>query len=627
MKSKTSFFNKAIFKKNITLYWPIWTCYLLYLVVKLCGGLWSGLRQTDEHTKAREMVVLVQSVSLDIDIWVIAAMVVVTGMALFSYLFAAKSANMIHALPVTRKELFFTNVVSGLSFLWIPELLTFLLSVFVCLANGISLVQYLGMWVLSVMGISLFLFSLVVFCSMFTGQILALPVYFFVLNFLGQGIATLVRNTLSFLGYGISSASIQSIPLLQPLSPIQYLLDHVSFSTVSHYDEIGDQVVTGVTYRGGVVIFAYAMAAFVVLGLSYYGYRKRALECAGDLLAFDWIKPVFRWGVGLCVAYGCTLLIANFLDSVFVWVSAPLFFAMVLLLALLAFLIADMFVQKNFHIIKKARVKECVAFLAFAAVSFAGVYFCSQRLQNYIPNQDSIEAAYVEMNYPVEFEEAEVQTALDLQKKILSRGNEYKKNALGTSSSQVSFTYHLKDGRTLSRQYKIPYEMDMGTELINEVYGYETQQVNFLKYEFGCDYDKITQFNNSQLEYYDGIDNYVNKGMSEENAQKLYQAVVADAGEGTIQKYNTYNYAAEEASQGYATAAINFSYLHSTEDWQDIYQRLNGTAKVEYHSNGESGMEGFAYIQFGSDCTNILNTLVEMGMIDSIDAPIFSNPQ
>ena len=45
MKSRTSFFNKAIYKKNFTLYWPIWVCYLLYGLVKVPGSLWSGLRQ------------------------------------------------------------------------------------------------------------------------------------------------------------------------------------------------------------------------------------------------------------------------------------------------------------------------------------------------------------------------------------------------------------------------------------------------------------------------------------------------------------------------------------------------------------------------------------------------------
>jgi hypothetical protein len=55
MKSKTSFFNRTVFKKNVTLYWPIWVCYLLYGMVKVPGQLWSRLQQqTDMTAYARD---------------------------------------------------------------------------------------------------------------------------------------------------------------------------------------------------------------------------------------------------------------------------------------------------------------------------------------------------------------------------------------------------------------------------------------------------------------------------------------------------------------------------------------------------------------------------------------------
>ena len=55
MKSKTSFFNRTVFKKNMTLYWPIWVCYLLYGMVKVPGQLWSRLQQqTDMTAYARD---------------------------------------------------------------------------------------------------------------------------------------------------------------------------------------------------------------------------------------------------------------------------------------------------------------------------------------------------------------------------------------------------------------------------------------------------------------------------------------------------------------------------------------------------------------------------------------------
>ena len=236
MKSKTSFFNKAIYKKNMALYWPIWVCYLLYGIVKISGRMWSGLHQMTKVTNERRFIVMVDSLSMIVDIWVIAAVVTVTGMALFSYLFSAKSANMIHALPVTRKELFFTNVISGLSMMWIPQIITFLLSVIVSLANGIALVQYIGIWLLTVMGISFFLFSMVVFCVMFTGQLFALPVYFFVLNYLSVGAVLGVQSVITFLGYGLGSGSVPIARIMRILSPLNYLQNNVHFSKMSYYN-------------------------------------------------------------------------------------------------------------------------------------------------------------------------------------------------------------------------------------------------------------------------------------------------------------------------------------------------------------------------------------------------------
>ena len=81
MKSKTSFFNKAIYKKNLTLYWPIWVCYLLYSLIKVPGSLWSGLRQY-HMTQNLQFFVFADSLSIRLDVWAITLMVAVTGMAL-----------------------------------------------------------------------------------------------------------------------------------------------------------------------------------------------------------------------------------------------------------------------------------------------------------------------------------------------------------------------------------------------------------------------------------------------------------------------------------------------------------------------------------------------------------------
>ena len=193
MKSKTSFFNKAVFRKNVVLYWPIWVSYLLYGLIKVPGRLWYFLQGRMDTTNIRLMG-LGDSLHMQPDIIAIAVVAAVTGMAVFNYLFTSRSANMIHALPVTRMELFVTNVVSGLSFMLVPQIIVFFTAVILCLATGITAVQYLLCWRVSVMAIAFFLFSLVSLCAMLTGVLFALPVDCMVVNYLVVGFVIGMRN-------------------------------------------------------------------------------------------------------------------------------------------------------------------------------------------------------------------------------------------------------------------------------------------------------------------------------------------------------------------------------------------------------------------------------------------------
>ena len=123
MKSKISFFNKTIFKKNATLYWPIWVLYTVLLLFVQPVMFWSDCyysRYYEEYTYQDKLRDLMDVIYLDVHVYFIAFMALASGMALFHYLYNHKSANMIHAFPVDRTQLFGTNVVSGISFLAIP---------------------------------------------------------------------------------------------------------------------------------------------------------------------------------------------------------------------------------------------------------------------------------------------------------------------------------------------------------------------------------------------------------------------------------------------------------------------------------------------------------------------------
>jgi ABC-2 type transport system permease protein len=626
MKSKTSFFNKAVFWKNLTLYWPIWVCYLLYGLIKGPCMMWFRL-QNYRGAEGAAYMALADSLNLKLDIVVIAVVAVICGMSLFGYLFSARSAYMIHALPVMRKELFCTNVASGLSFLFVPQLLVFISTVLLCLANEIACVQYVGIWLLSVMGISLILFSIVCFCAMLTGLVFALPVFFGVMNYLTLGLSVGVRLIFSLNGYGINYNDTPDILFLRVLSPIDYLMDGVSLTSISYYDSKGALASAGISYSGGGIVLGYALAALLVYAVSYYCYRLRRSESAGDLLAFSWLKPVFRWGVGICSGYFVGILVKSMVTGFSMWAALVVF-------GLIAYFVADMFVQKSFRVFTRAGFRESVLFLGFVVISYGGMYAATYGVEHYVPDESKLEKAYLYMNYPVEFEGGQMSEVCQIQREIIEQGRQLQEEAEEDGDAiTVSFIYHLKNGGKLERLYKLPADEDFSVDLAAELYQYELEPDSFMKYLVGSDYDEITRFEETEVEYDSEDGSYISQTLDSSAAAKIYRAVCEDVKAGTLQKYNLQDYQNEDAYTYMQETGVYlyFKFYHTTEAWEDAFDRANGSL-LSHNAAGYVGYEednktGYLNLSLGEDCTNVIDALCEAGVIDSVDDLLFSDPE
>ena len=172
MKSKTSCFNKAIFRKNMSRFWPcVCAVYLAYLFFHMTVRMFLNTRSyitalsTDTVSPVTSrLTAMLECISGNLEPYVIFFAALVAAITVFSYLFSTRSCHMIHALPVKRSELFVTNYISGFLFLLLPQLITFLLNLIVCILNNISSVEYLLYWLLYTIGMS--------FLSLYTCRIL-----------------------------------------------------------------------------------------------------------------------------------------------------------------------------------------------------------------------------------------------------------------------------------------------------------------------------------------------------------------------------------------------------------------------------------------------------------------------
>ena len=114
---------------------------------------------------------------------------ILAAMALFSYLMNSRSAGMLHALPLRREGLFLTNWVTGLSFFLLPNALVTLLAFAGEGLCGYVSVELTLRWFALHTVSAMFFFCFGVCCAMFTGHILALPVFYGVLNVLVMGLS------------------------------------------------------------------------------------------------------------------------------------------------------------------------------------------------------------------------------------------------------------------------------------------------------------------------------------------------------------------------------------------------------------------------------------------------------
>lgn len=310
MRSKTSYFNGTLFKKNLSRYWPLWglasfggAMFPLAMLLELLHNgfqFWSPLETRQAYYTVLSYGVPVISI----------VYAILCAMAVWSYLYNARSVGMMHTLPIRREGLFVTNVLSGLTMMAIPYAVTGVLLVLVSLLFGGFEPMGVLVTVLGVMGESLFFFGLATFCAFIVGNVFMLPALYGLLNFIAVLTDFMVNLLAQGFCFGLNSSYSGTV---EWLSPVVYLIQKISpnstYETQWVTDRLGGQryetsVLTSVTLENGWLIAAYAAAGAALLGLAWLLYRRRRSESAGDVVAVGWMKPVFRYG---CAVYAAIL--------------------------------------------------------------------------------------------------------------------------------------------------------------------------------------------------------------------------------------------------------------------------------------------------------------------------------
>ncbi len=445
MASKRSYFNRTLLRKNLLRFWPVWAGLLLIellLLPFMMNSRFVSVR-SGMHT---QLITPELAASFTLErYWLVLGAAVVMGLVVavlvHKYLFQARSAQFFHALPIRREGLLLTNTVSGLLILWLPTLVTAVVTLLVEAAWGVaepvSLLQLLALYLLS----TLLFFSIGTLCCYCTGMVPAAVGLYAAVNGAAALTWFVVSQLLSRFVMGYSTNS--DMGLVYLLTPIAQFVDRVrvTYEPVSATEAMA-------RLSGLDIVGLYALAGVALLGVTALLARIRQSERAGDLLAFPVLRPIFKvcaavLGGGLAALI--TLSLYN-LDGF--WPTLLLLLAW----SLVAWLVAEMLVRKSIRVFQK----PVLAHWAIVALCLAlGLGIMKTDLFGYARRMpDASEVRSVVFDGPgVGSGQMEDPTAvLALHKAVVDNLDQLRSDSDGVS---VEFRYQLKNGRTLTRRFEI----------------------------------------------------------------------------------------------------------------------------------------------------------------------------
>ena len=248
----------------------------------------------------------------------------------FSFLHSSRKLDLFHSFAVKRERLFAVQYVSGLIVFLIPYGINEILSLIVCVINGVATRAVLGSMLAGILihlVYFLLIYHVVIIAIIMTGRLLVSILG--VLVFCGWSLLTSTT-----INYYISNCFHTYYPLkrsvpekvFDKLSPIQQYFECAGKDLFYENSSVGAELL-----KKGSLNLAIALAeAAVLLVIALWLYKKRPSEAAGSSMAFPKWNPVIKVMILIPVsAFGGILISSGYGNESFAWVVFGILFAVV----------------------------------------------------------------------------------------------------------------------------------------------------------------------------------------------------------------------------------------------------------------------------------------------------------
>lgn len=469
MRSKTSLCNRATLKTDITRFSPVWLLYTvgMLMAVMLVFG--------DLRNDSTENVLWSFCTASAVIQFGYAA---VTALCLFGYLYDVRLCYGFHSLPVTRGVLFFTHTVAGLLFSLVPNLLTTGLLLAACPKHtGLVL-----LWLAGATGQYLFFFGLGALCCFFAGSRLGAAMCYGMVNFLSM-LVLWFTETVFPSQYGIPFINDQ---VFYELFPLNDAINHPLFTAdVTYFYGGGREVIVGYPVQGRIALGAFVLLGVLFLMGAYLLYRRRNLECAGELIVVKPLKPVF-------------LVIASLATGWFIMFAASLFFGIYnsgsyIYLAIgiaVGYFGGRMLMERKVNVFRLRALPLLLGIFAALLLTMTVLSYDVFGAVQWVPEAEDVQKVVVSDGLSIQYQDVtlddyqEIQDLVSIHREEVEIWKAWRKQAgfgavfdrdqevnepevtreTGSAPVRVTigFTYTMKNGKTVTRRYRVTVADETG---------------------------------------------------------------------------------------------------------------------------------------------------------------------
>lgn len=463
MRLKTSFFNSTLFFKNLGRSWPLWggvtalgSLVPLYMMLAFMNSTTKLYAEDFAELLYGSVVYFLPAFTI--------CYAVLVALFVWSYLHNSRSVGMMHSLAIDRTGLFVTNSLSGLAMLLIPYVAV---GTLLCLLAACYGALDLGAVLLTITAVlleNILFFGMATLCAVITGRVVVAAAYYVILNFAAPVLDWLINSLAQEFIFGLTESITEGSLLF---SPVISLYSHVSLV----YEETAHNLRYIPYIENYSAIVVYGIVGLLLLALGWYLYRVRRSESAGDVVAFTWLRPVFRFAIAFISSMTLgRVLYEMFWNSLFYDGSGARLVPMVIWMAVgavVGYYIACMLLEKTLRVFKGSGKNVLIVSAVTIAVCLA-VALDLFGIEKHVPNAGNIDSVRISGHFDINCDAEQMPELRDdilaLHEAIIADKDYIRASDTRMAYNDggavrwvsIRFVYTLKSGSQVERYYYLP---------------------------------------------------------------------------------------------------------------------------------------------------------------------------